>query len=189
MNDRDAVGAYDLAQRFPHGPNQRGLRFLVTSIEGRADQMGEHLGVRLGVKNMALLFKLRPKRKVVFDDAVMDQHQAPALVKMGVGVLVGHAAMGRPTGMADAQIPVRGTCRNDFRKVGDPSDGLPHFEASSVKSGDARRIIAAIFETTQTIEQDRNGVCPADITNDAAHRILNRDNSLGGGQDANPTYE
>ena len=94
---------------------------------------------------MALFFELRPKRKVVFDDAVMDKHKAAALVEMRVGVLVGHAAMGRPTGMTDAEIPVRRMCRNDFRKVGDSPDGLTHFEASAIESGDARRIVSAIF--------------------------------------------
>ena len=62
MNDGDAVGADDLPQRFPHGLDERGLGLLVAPFEGCTYQVGEHLGVRLGLKNMALLLELRPKR-------------------------------------------------------------------------------------------------------------------------------
>ena len=75
MDDGDAVGADDLAQRFAHRLDERGLGLLLAAVEGRADQVGEHLGVRLGLENMAFLFELSPKRKIVFDDAVV--HEAP----------------------------------------------------------------------------------------------------------------
>ena len=66
VNDGDAVGADDLPQRFAHRLDERGLSFLVAAFEGHTDQVGEHLGVGLGLENMALFFELRPKRASSF---------------------------------------------------------------------------------------------------------------------------
>ena len=116
MNDGDAIGADHLAQRFPHGLDKRGLRFFLAAVEGRADQVGENLGVGLGLENMAFLFELGPEREVVFDDAVVHKHEAPAVVEMRMSVLVGDAAMGGPARMTDAKLAVRRTCRDDLRQ-------------------------------------------------------------------------
>ncbi len=114
MNNGDAVGADNLPQRFTHRLDERGLGLLVAPFEGCTYQVGEHLGVRLGLKNMALLLELSPKRGVVLDHTVVHKHKAPALVKMRVGILVGHASMSRPAGMTDAEIAVRRIRRDDL---------------------------------------------------------------------------
>ena len=93
---------------------KRGLGFLMTPFEVCTDQVGEHLGVRLGLKDMALFLELSPKRGVVFDDAVVHEHEAPALVKMRMRILVGHASMSRPARVTDAEISVRRICRDDL---------------------------------------------------------------------------
>ena len=121
-------------------------------------------------KSMAFLFELRAERQIIFDDAVVHKHQAPACVEMRMSVLVGHAAMSSPARMTDTEMAVRRICRDDLGQIGDASDGLSHFDASAVERGDACGIVAAIFETPQAIEQDRNCLCPADVTNNAAHR-------------------
>ena len=63
MDDGDAVGADDLLQRFAHGLDKRGLGLFLAAVEGRADEVGEHLGVGLGLENMALFFELSPERQ------------------------------------------------------------------------------------------------------------------------------
>ena len=89
-------------------------------------------------KTWPFFIELRPKRGVVFDDAVVDEHEAPALVEMRVRILIGHAAMRRPARVRDADIAVRRICRDDLREIGDASDALAHFDASAVENGDAR---------------------------------------------------
>ena len=189
VNDSDAVGADDLPQRFADRLDERGLSFLLPAVEGHPDQVGEDLGVGLGLENMASFFELRPKRQVVFDHAIVHEDEAPALVEVGMRILVGYAAVRRPARMADSEMAMRRTVRNDLCQIGDASDGLPHFDASAIDGGNARRIIAAVFQAPQAVQEDRNRVCPADITNDAAHRILNRDNSGKAEQDSIPAYE
>ena len=71
--------------------------------------MSEDLGIGLGLEDMTLLVELCAERQVVFDDAIVDEHEAPALVEMRVGILVGDAAVRRPAGMTDAQMAMRRT--------------------------------------------------------------------------------
>ena len=150
-----------------------------------ADQVGEHLGVCLGAKDVPFL-KLSPQRKIVFDDAIVDEDEPATLVKMRMRVLVGHAPVSRPARVTDAQISVRWICRDHLGKVGDAPNRLPHFNASSVKSRDACRIVAPVLKAFEAVKKDRDRISISDIANYPAHGILNRDNSLEAEQDSNP---
>ena len=58
MNDGDSIRANHLAQRFTDGLDQRRLCLFLAAVEGRADEVGKNLGVRLRLENMAFLLEL-----------------------------------------------------------------------------------------------------------------------------------
>jgi hypothetical protein len=109
MHQRDAVRADYLPKCRANSIEKPGL------LSGRVhragariliefpDQMREHFGVRIGAKiRVAASNQLILKRLIIFDDAIVNQRQLPARVKMRMRVFVIHFAMRRPARMADA---------------------------------------------------------------------------------------
>ncbi len=170
MYDGYAVGADDLPERLADGLDERCLRLFLPVVECHPDEVGEDLGVGLGLEVMTLLRELRAERQVVFYHSIMDEDEAPALIEMRMGILVGDAAVRRPASMTDPQMAMRGTCRDDLCQIRDAPDGLPDFDASAVEGGDACGVVAAVFKPAQSVQENRNCICPADVTNNAAHR-------------------
>jgi hypothetical protein len=106
--------------------------------------------------------------QVVLDDAVVD-HRHP-LEGVGVGVLVGGAAVGGPAGVADA-----GGARHRLdREAGDEVLQLPlgphHLEPARPDGGDARRVVATVLEPCKPAEQHVSRAAGADVSDDSTHR-------------------
>ena len=57
-----------------------------------------------------------------------------------------------------------------------PSALLPVSEPLRVDHGDAGAIVSAILQASEGIEDDRNAIALADVTNDPAHTLLQADN-------------
>ncbi len=65
--------------------------------------MREHLRVGVGAKfRIATTDELILERLIIFDDAIVNQRQLPARVKMRMRVFVVHPAMRRPARVANA---------------------------------------------------------------------------------------
>ena len=94
-DDAQREGAVDLGQRAAQRLDQ-------IAVVVRFDQVRQHLGVGLAAEHVSLRQQLRPQRRVVLDDAVMDDGDAPAAIHVRVRVGVRGAAVGRPAGMPDA---------------------------------------------------------------------------------------
>ena len=140
------------------------------------EEVGGHLGVRLGEELDALGEQLLAQLGVVLDDAVVDERQ-PALVRhMRVGVAVGGAAVGGPPGVADAdEAGGDGVLGELLGEVGELARLLPVVQLTAVHHGHTGGVVSAVFETTQALHQDvesavltiRLGL--ADVSDDSAH--------------------
>jgi hypothetical protein len=71
------------------------------------DQVGDDLGVGLGGEDLACLLQAPAQLGVVLDDPVEDDVDAAGAVVMGMGVLLGDPAVGRPAGVGDAGLSRR----------------------------------------------------------------------------------
>ena len=144
------------------------------------DQMGDHLGIRLGSELRAEEAQLLAQVKVVLDDAV--EHDVHAAVGVGVGmrVLPGDRPMRRPPCMADAggRLAQRGrraagslagTHRQGLSQRGQVPDGANRLDAPVLLKGQARGVIATILKALKTSEQDLLAGPTADIPDDPAH--------------------
>src|ERR1019366_336091 len=70
-------------------------------------QVGDHLGVGLGGEHRALADQALLQRDVVLDDAVDDNVYAIGRVVVGMGVLLGDPAVGRPACVSDTSAWIR----------------------------------------------------------------------------------
>ena len=158
--------------------NRLGRRLAVSELV--FDHEGGDLGIRLGRERMALRGKLLAQRLEVLDDAVVDDREPARGVRMGVGL--GRLAMRRPTGVADADRAQERRGGEFGLEVLKLALGAPAFKLSVLKRRDASRIIAAVFEALQRLD-DRTCDRPRpENANNSAHvRCLrsNPDSSKG----------
>ena len=133
-------------------------------------QLGYHLRVRLGPKAVALVEQLLLQLGVVFDNAVVYHSDAATLAHMGVGVDVIGLPVGGPAGVTDAQMarqirPVVGQIAEHLQ----PATGLLHPQLPIAAHGDARRVVAPVLQTAQTVQQDGSRFLLAHVSYNSAH--------------------
>ena len=174
--------AVDLSRGFPghdhegKGSVQPGVEFheglhhvSPGAVEPR-EQLGHHFGVRFGLVFAAgPFFQFPADFPVVFHNAVMDEHEARREVGMGMGVHFRDSAMGGPPGVADALASGNGVVFQDFLEVSDLPHALDDMKFRSIHKGDTRRVVAPVFKTPHSIDQNVLDVPSADIPYYSAH--------------------
>ncbi len=143
---------------------------LGAGLHRTVEQMGDDLGVGIGLELLTLGLQLRLEFGKVFNDAVVDdRHLAEA---MWVGVANAGGAVRRPAGMADADDTWQRLFVDDGFEVANLAGRATTLWTFGCLDGDTGRIVAAIFEPTQRFKQARGDVRIADDTNNAAHEVL-----------------
>ena len=132
--------------------------------------MRDQFRVRVGLDRPTVGFELTPQLTIVFDDAVVHDHdRARAL---GMCVALGRLAMRGPTGVTNANAAFD-RCGADFAfEVVELAFGTADIDHVAVKDRDACRVVAAVLEPTQPVDQDVRCISFApDIANDSTHTI------------------
>ena len=132
-------------------------------------QMGDHFGIGFGDELGALGFEFAPQLLEILDDAVMDHGDLVGRVRVRVA-LVGRA-MGRPARMADADGAGNRLIDQPHFQIGKLALGAPPLDLAVDQCGDARRIVAAIFEPPQPFDEQGGDFVFADDADDAAHGL------------------
>ena len=147
----ERVMAAELGERRPNGLGE--IAVVVT-----LDQVGDDLGVGLGAEGVALGLKLAAKLGVVLDDPVEDDVDLVVAVAVGMGVLLGHAAVCGPAGMGHTDRRRRRRHRHpavavvaldrgaQVREIADRTDAV---DVPVRKGRDPGRVIAAVLELLQ----------------------------------------
>ena len=143
----------------------------VELVQMLPDQMRQNFGIGRGFESMALLQKSIFQPVEILDDAVVDNGNAPALVEMRMRVFVGGRTMSGPPRMPHADMAVERLSVEKTREaLVDLSLFLAQMELSIAQDGQASAIIAAIFEPSQTLENNRRRLLFADVSNNATHK-------------------
>ena len=165
MDDAEGEGAAQFGQRATQGAEHVLLTAVVVS-----QQVGDHFGVGLGGEYVAKFLKLQAQRVVILDDAVVDDSQTVGTMR--VGVLLTGLAVGCPAGMGDAQLARERLPGKPLFKLGDLAGGAGTIHRSgSIQRGDAGRVITAIFQPPQPLQQNRGQVTRGDATYNSAHTV------------------
>ena len=125
--------------------------------EGLLDQVGEHLGVGLGAEHVPPLHQALGQLDVVLDDPVVHERHRAGAVEVRVGVALRRLAVGRPAVVTDpGALAVRegrrGAAEGGHR-VGAVGDAQL-LDRLGVDEGDPRRVVAAVLEALEAVEQD-----------------------------------
>src|ERR1041385_4244903 len=132
--------------------------------------MREDFRVGVGLKVVvAILDELFLERLIVFNYPVVNQRDLASGIKMRVGIVVSNFSMGCPAGVANS---IGTSCRllvDQLRQGSDPARTLAGLDVIAIYDSNPRRIVPAIFQTAQPVEQDGCCLRPADVTNDSAH--------------------
>ena len=157
----DGVGADEIDGGLAHRLEQVGV-----ALQLVVDQVGDSLGVGLGLEDVALALQVGLDRLEVLDDAVM--HHGEAAGDVRVGVALGGHAVGGPARVGDADVG------GELARIGQRSE-LGHAAAGAQagelagEHGEAGGVIATVFELAQAFEQDRDDVVGCDCGDDATH--------------------
>jgi hypothetical protein len=134
------------------------------------DPVHHHLGVGVGVELVIVLGG--PERLEVLDDAVVNQPD-PFTAEVRVGIRLTGWSMGRPARVCDAGAP--GERRLGQRRL--ETRHLPGHAGALQAAGlaaqhrHAGRVVAAVLEPMQALDQDRDHVALGHRPDDAAHAV------------------
>ena len=155
-------GPFELADRGPDG-------LLEGAAEVLLDEVDDDLGVGLGPERVALGPEPLLERPVVLDDAVVDEGDRAAAVGVRVGVVLARPAVGRPAGVPDAAGAGERMEADLLGQVADLALDPPPPDPVAVEDGDAGRVVAAVLEPPQSLDEVGHRVPGADAADDAAH--------------------
>ena len=100
----------------------------------------------------------------------MDDDDFAGAIAMGMGVLFGGASVGGPASVADPVCAIERLEANDFFEVAQFAFGAANLKAVSIASdSDASGVVAAIFETAQTFDEDGDDALLANVADNTAH--------------------
>src|SRR6267154_4297016 len=134
--------------------------------------MRQHFSIGVGSELVtAFALQLFAQRRIIFDHAVVHKRDFSALVKVRMGIFVGHFSMSSPARVADAVLPRGRFLGHQFGQVSDPSGAFARLDLLTVYDGDAGGIVTAIFEPPQPVQEYGRRFCAADISDNSTHNF------------------
>ncbi len=146
------------------------LREVAGGAKVPVDQMGHHLGIRLGRKGKALRGEAFPELPVVLDDSVVNDDNGTGAVR--VSIVFGGGPVGRPADVANGGSGSPLLPLTERNKIGKLSGGTGHlYPAILSEIGDSGRVISPIFEARQGLEDKGDGFLRSNIADDSTHQV------------------
>ena len=106
----------------------------------------------------------------VLDDAVVDDGDTARAVAVGMGIEVAGAPVSGPARVTKSDSGPRRIAAESVLEHGDLAGPLLHEQIALVRDqGDAGRVVAAVFETPQPIQQDGACCSGPGVSDDSAH--------------------
>ena len=185
-DDGQGIGPLELGQHQLHRLQQQAATgdaaLVLQGSQLAGEQVGDHLRIGVGAEDNALGLELLAQAAVVLDDAVLNHGHLAAAIEVGVGIALLGLAVGGPTGVADAAV-ARGAHgleagrEVDELALGPQAGELAWFALGAtgrglkggLNRGQACRVVAAVFQLAQALEQQGGSLPRTDHRNDAAH--------------------
>ena len=144
-------------------------RFQQIVLVVMGNQVREDFGIGVGFEFHAVLDERVFELGEVFDDAVMNDGDVAGRIEVRVGVGVGGSAVRGPARMADAEVARRRLGVDGFGEFGDPPGFLPQVQFRAGARDQSCRIVAAVFEPLEAVEQNRRGLASSRKTDNSTH--------------------
>ncbi len=165
-HDRQRVRPVQFADRPAHG-----LTEAACTRQMMVDSMRDHFGVGFRAEGIPEVDEPGPQRLVVFDDAVV--HDGDAVERdVRMRIARGRHAVGGPAGVGDADVPRDGRRGERVLQCLDLAHRAQTGELMTLgQHGEPRRIVAAVLEAPQALDEDRNRIAFRNNTDDSAHAL------------------
>ena len=164
VDDRQRIGTVGPPQGRADGLGE-------VAVVGLLHEMGDGLGIGLRAEHVTGRLELGAQLDEVLDDAVVDDRQLPGAVHVGMGIEIVGATMRGPAGMAQSG---RGRGCITFERLAQHRELagplLDEEIAGPGDEGDTSRVVAAILQAGEPLQQQRCCFVMADVADDAAHR-------------------
>src|ERR671922_1341626 len=122
---------------------------------------------------MALLDERPLQLAEVFDDPVQDDGQLAVLAAgQRVRVLLAHAAVGGPARMAEPGVRDGAVRLGGLLQLLEIADGANVVESVTLEEGEARRVVAAVLQALESLDEERLARSRPDVSDDSAHPEL-----------------
>ncbi len=131
------------------------------------DQVGDDFGVGLRFKRVAQAKQAFALLLVVFDDAVVHQRHAGTDVRMGIGL--GDPTMGRPAGVADAELALGTLLRGGGLHFHHTAGATHTAYRPLFQHRDSGGVIATVFQPLQPFHQNRHHITSCDRADNSTH--------------------
>ena len=157
--------ALELVEREAHGLDE--VAFVVV-----LDEVRDRLGVGLGRERVAVRDEIRRELAVVLDDAVQDDRELRGVASCErMRVRFGHPAVRRPASVAEAGRRGRAVRAGPRLQVVERADRADVVETMALEERDSGRVIAAVLQALEALEQERLALTRPDVSDDPAHVI------------------
>ena len=118
------------------------------------DQVRDDFGIRFGDECVAELLQLVLQVEVVLDDAVVHDDDLAGAVLVRMGVLFGRPAVRGPARVADAVNAFERLYVDRLLEVHELARASAALDLPVADDRDARRVVTAIFEPPQSVDED-----------------------------------
>ncbi len=136
------------------------------------EQVRDDLGVGVGAHLVAARLQLGAQGREVLDDAVVDHRDPRVVVEVRVGVAVVGGPVGGPAGVTHPGGG-RGQLEREagqvFFEVGQLAGALAGLQHPAGDERDARRVVPAVLQPPQPVDDDLERGLASDVSHDAAH--------------------
>src|SRR5438067_8165434 len=133
--------------------------------------MADDLGIGFALELSALGNQLVAQRLEILDDPVVDQRDVPDDVR--VRIPDRRRAVGRPARVRNAGDTVQRLLGQLVREIVELALGAPPLELAPFDRADAGRVITAIFEPLEPVEQPLRDIAGTDDPNNSTHACCN----------------
>ena len=117
-----------------------------------------------------MLFEELTNGPVILDDTIVNDRNTVARIQMGVSIFLAGPAVGCPTRVSPPDMPAHGRGCKRRLETNHLPDRPAEMQLSLINGDNSRGIVAAVFQTLESVQQDRLSIPFADISNDSAHR-------------------
>ena len=162
VDDDDRKMALEVPVRRAHGLGQ------VAGIVA-LDEMGDHLSVGLGRERVAVGLEALAQLAEVLDDAVQDDGDLLVAAGERMRVLDADAPVRRPARVADSRGGRRPVRADRLLELHEVTGGARVVRPGLLQEADAGRVVAAVLEALEALDQEILGRPPADVSDDPAH--------------------
>jgi|GEM_PF-4369728 len=146
--NRHRVGSLNLAESQTYGS------FEITALlEVFFNQVGDNFSIGLRTEIVSHPLQTFFQFQVVFDDAIMHHHNTPRPVRVGIDLR--WPPVGRPAGVADATGAGCRLVLENLFQIDQLPFGAADLRLTAVEGADPGRVIAAVFQSPQAVDNDR----------------------------------